>query len=171
MSRVRSANGDYLRKSLQAVPGIQPPTVPEGSSHVYFFFPILVQPERAGFDVDAEVFRRGVKAALQAEGVPATEWQRVPVPGQTLFQEMRGYGRGCPWSCGSARPGTSYHTADYPVASDICRRRLVLGASTSSFGPPNGLQLMDRYAEAFHKVLVEHADELVDLAVRLPGSD
>ena len=43
----------------------------------------------------------------------------------------------------------------------MTKRRLVLGHGTDAFGPPNGLELMARYAEAFHKVLVDHRDELI----------
>ncbi|GHG14335.1 MULTISPECIES: DegT/DnrJ/EryC1/StrS family aminotransferase [Amycolatopsis] len=166
MSEVRSENGNYLAKSLTDVPGVRPPTVPEGSTHVYFFFPLMVEPEALGLDVPVDAFRCAVKAAMRAEGVPLDEWQRMPVPGQTLFQEMRGYGRGCPWTCGHAAQGTRYDPDAYPVTRDICRRRLVLGSSTSSFGPPNGVDLMNGYAEAFHKVLVEHRAELAELTTR-----
>lgn len=85
------------------------------------------------------------------------------MPGQAFFKEMVGYGQGCPWSCSHARSGISYHSEEYPVAEDICERRLVMGGSFSPFGPTNGEELMDLYAETFHKVLVERCDELVDL--------
>lgn len=163
MSAARSANGDRLAAALRDVAGVRPPVVPTDRTHVYFFFPVMVEPEAAGLDLDVDVFRTTVKAALRAEGVPVDEWQRVPVPGQTLFQELRGYGRGCPWSCGPARGGITYRAEDYPVALDVCRRRLVLGSSTAALGPANS-PLIDRFAEAFHKVLVEHRDDLRRLA-------
>lgn len=164
MTERRRANGEHLTNALSEVPGIRTPAVPEGSTHVYFFYPLLVEPEQLGLDgVSIEAFRIALKQALWAEGLPIMEWQRRPVPGQTLFREMVGYGGGCPWSC-QARPGIRYDPEEYPVTQDICRRRLVMGGSFSSFGPPNGIQLMDLYAEAFHKVLVEHRDDLVDLA-------
>ena len=166
MSAARGANGDRLAKALLDVPGVRPPAVPEDRTHVYFFFPMLVEPEATGLDINVDAFRTAVKVALRAEGVPVDEWQRVPVPGQTLFQELRGYGRGCPWLCGPARPGRAYRVEDYPVALDICRRRLVLGSSTSAFGPGND-GVVDRFGEAFHKVLVEHRGELPVLAARL----
>ncbi|MGW4210836.1 DegT/DnrJ/EryC1/StrS family aminotransferase [Lentzea sp. NPDC004789] len=165
MTAAREANGARLGKALQDLPGVRPPYVPDDRTHVYFFFPIMVEPESAGLDVDVVAFRRALKAALRAEGVPVDEWQRVPVPGQTLFQEQRGYGGGCPWTCGPGRSGIRYHPEDFPVAQDVCRRRLVLGSSTSAFGPGN-TELMDGFAEAFHKVLVEHQDDLVALAGR-----
>ncbi len=165
MTRVRSANGDHLTKTLAGLPGIRTPAVPNGSTHVYFFYPLMVEPEALGLDdVPIDVFRTTLKAVLRAEGLEIDEWQRRPVPGQTLFQQRTGYGRGCPWTCSHARQDVAYHVDDYPVAIDICRRRLVMGQTFSSFGPPNGIYLMDRYAEVFHKVLVEHRTELGRLA-------
>jgi dTDP-4-amino-4,6-dideoxygalactose transaminase len=167
MSQVRSANGERLTKQLSGLTGVTPPAVPVGSSHVYFFYPLLVEPEQWGLDdVPVEAFREAVRKAMIAEGVPMMRWQHQPVPAQTLFQEMRGYGKGCPWSCGHARPGIGYRAEDYPVAEDICRRRLVLGQSFSPFGPPHDHTTMDRYAAAFAKVLVDERDALVALARR-----
>ncbi|WP_344969404.1 DegT/DnrJ/EryC1/StrS family aminotransferase [Salinactinospora qingdaonensis] len=165
MSQVRQANGAALSKILSDLPGVRPPAVPDDRTHVYFFYPLLVQPEDLEIDdLPVESFRDAVEQAVKAEGLGIMRWQHQPVPAQTLFQEMRGYGRGCPWSCGHARPGHSYDPQRYPVASEICRRRLVLGQSFSSLGPPNDLQTMRAFADVFHKVLVEERDELITLA-------
>lgn len=170
MSEQRTRNGDRLTEALAEVPGLRTPTVPEHSTHVYFFYPLLVKPEELGLDdVPVEVFRQVLKNTLRAEGLPIEEWQRRPVPGQTLFQEMTGYGRGCPWSCGHSRSGLSYHPEEYPVALEVCQHRLVIGGSSGAFGPPNGIELMNLYAEAFHKVLVEHRSGLIE-AVRLAAT-
>jgi dTDP-4-amino-4,6-dideoxygalactose transaminase len=170
-SRVRSANGERLAKQLRDIPGLRAPTMPDGSTHVYFFFPILVGPEDLGLtDVPAAAFRSAVDKAMNAEGVAMMRWQPQPVPMQVLFQEMLGYGNGCPWSCGPARPGIRYDPGDFPVAADICERRLVMGQTFSSFGPPNDEETMDRYAEAFRKVFVDGRDALIALARQERGS-
>ncbi|MGW4239229.1 DegT/DnrJ/EryC1/StrS family aminotransferase [Streptomyces sp. NPDC004749] len=167
MSGVRRANGAALTAALAGVPGIRPPVVPDGLTHVYFFYPLLVAPEELGLaeaDVPVAAFRDAVERAVNAEGLGIMRWQPRPVPAQTLFQEMRGYGRGCPWTCGHARPGHRYRAEEYPVAEEICRRRLVLGQSFSSLGPPNDEGTMRLFAEVFHKVLVEERDAVVALA-------
>lgn len=170
MTQWRIRNGTYLTQRLQEIEGIQLPYVPSDRTHVYFFYPILVRPEELGLDdVSVDVFREVLAKVMQAEGVPLKSWQTRPVPAQSLFQYLDGYGKGCPWSCPYTRSGIRYDPDEYPVASDICRRRLVLGHSTDSFGPPNGLELMEKYAEAFYKVLVENRNELVDL-VRKEGT-
>ncbi|MFC5720960.1 DegT/DnrJ/EryC1/StrS family aminotransferase [Streptomyces gamaensis] len=165
MSRARRENGAALTAALDGIPGIRPPVVPEGLTHVYFFYPLLVQPEELGLDdVPVAAFRDALERAVNAEGLGIMRWQPRPVPAQTLFQERRGYGRGCPWSCGHARPGHTYTPEEYPVAEEICRRRLVLGQSFSSLGPPNDTRTMQLFADVFHKVLVEERDGLVALA-------
>jgi len=169
--RVRAENGERLTKQLAGVPGLRTPAIPDGSTHVYFFYPILVEPEAIGLtDVPVAAFRDAVEKAMNAEGAAMMRWQPQPVPMQTLFQEMRGYGQGCPWSCGPARPGVRYQPGDYPVATDICERRLVMGQTFSSFGPPTDTHRMDLYAEAFRKVFVDERDALVALARQEAGS-
>jgi len=148
---------------LRSVPGIRPPEVPPDRTHVYFFYPSWSRRRtstRGSMSMPSGV-RSGplcTRRAYRWKSGTGSRFRADALP------EMRGYGRGCPWSCGHAQPGLRYGPAEYPVASDICTRRLVLGSSTSSFGPPNGIHLMERYAEAFHKVLVEHRGNLVDLA-------
>jgi perosamine synthetase len=164
MSAIRRKNGAALTKALTGIPGIRPPVVPDDRTHVYFFYTLLVRPEELGLDISADAFRTAVEKAVRAEGLGIMRWQPQPVPAQTLFQELRGYGRGCPWSCGHARPSHRYRSDDYPVAQEICLRRLVLGQSFSSLGPPNTEQTMALFAEAFHKVLVDERESLIEHA-------
>ncbi len=166
MTRWRQRNGSFLTERLKEIPGIHPPWVPEDRTHGYFFYPVLVRPEELGLEEKyVEAFRETLAKVMQAEGVPLRAWQTRPVPAQTLFQFRDGYGKGCPWSCPWTREGIVYDPQEYPVATDVCRRRLVLGHSTDSFGPPNGLDLMEKYAEAFYKVVAENRDELIQLTV------
>ncbi|MFE0424477.1 DegT/DnrJ/EryC1/StrS family aminotransferase [Streptomyces sp. NPDC058953] len=174
MTRVREANGAALTAALAGIPGIRPPVVPPDRTHVYFFYPLLVAPEELGLDpadVPVPAFRDAVEEAVNAEGLGIMRWQPRPVPAQTLFQELRGYGRGCPWSCGHAAPGHVYRPEEYPVAEEICRRRLVLGQSFSSLGPPNDTATMRLFADVFHKVLVEERTALIARARRIAARE
>ena len=161
MTEVRICNGRYLTEQLEQIPGVHPPYVPPDRTHTYFFYPILVEPEQMDVGIPVEEFREGLTEFLNAEGVPIRAWQTRPVPAQNLFQFKDGYGKGCPWSCPYVDHDITYDPQEYPVAVEVTRRRLVLGHSTGAFGPPNGLELMERYAEAFHKVLVTHREELI----------
>ena len=85
--------------------------------------------------------------ALKAEGVTNGQWQRLPVPEQEIFQAKVGYGKGCPWKCHASK--VEYNKGDYPEASAfIDSHCYVFGIN-----PPNGLELMKLYVEAFQKVM------------------
>ncbi len=45
MSRQRGQNGAALTAALSGIPGIRTPAIPYDATHVYFFYPLLVQPE------------------------------------------------------------------------------------------------------------------------------
>lgn len=163
MSGVRRRNGAALTEFLGGVPGIRTPVVPPDRTHVYFFYPLMVEPESFGVDLPTPAFRGALERAVRAEGLEIMRWQPQPVPGQVLFQDMRGYGGGCPWRCLDARADYSYAHDTYPVAEDVCQRRLVLGQSFSSLGPPNDTDTMALFAEVFHKVLVAERREFIVL--------
>jgi perosamine synthetase len=165
MTAARQSNGAALSKALEEIPGIRLPVVPNDRTHVYFLYTLLVQPEDLEVDISVAAFRSAVEKAVAAEGLGIMRWQPQPIPGQTLFQEMRGYGKGCPWSCGHARVGHNYSSHDYPVAEEICRRRLILGQSFSSLGPPNTVKTMELFADTFRKVLVDERNALIKLAL------
>jgi perosamine synthetase len=140
-----------LSTRLGELPGVRPPVVPAGRTHVYHHFRVRLDPVAADVDLPSGLFRQAVMDALAAEGVPVSTYQTRPLPGQTLFQEMTGYGRGCPWSCGHARP-VSYRIEDYPNTLAVIRDSLLVGTRLcmASFRDE---ATTDRYAEAFAKVL------------------
>jgi len=163
MNAARIKNCEYLTEHLKDLPGVEPPTTPPDRTNVYFFYVFRVRPEHLDLDVPVPKFRDALERALQAEGVPARKWQRAPVPGQSLFRFRDGYGKGCPWSCPHARKDIEYRNEDYPNTLRVLDEMLVIGHSTGGIAPPNGTELMSRYVDAFHKVLVECRDELIGL--------
>jgi hypothetical protein len=117
----------------------------------------MLDPRAAGYpDVDIGDFRWAVQNALFAEGVPVMEWHSFPVPGQSIFQKLDAYGKGCPWNCGHARQGIKYDSNDYPETQKMFAASFVLYNMYAS----NGLELMKYYVDAFHKVF----DNLDDIA-------
>jgi len=164
MNATRVANCEYLSARLAEIPGIAPPSVPDDRTHVYFFYVVRIRPEELGLDIAPAALRNALLKAMQAEGVPLKTWQSRPVPGQTLFQLKGGYGKGCPWSCRHARPDISYDVADFPETLAFVEDMAVLGHNSGGIHYPNDIALMEQYAEAFHKVLVEGLDQLVALA-------
>ena len=73
----------------------------------------------------------------------------------TLFQEKRGYGKGCPWSCRFGRD-VKYNVEDYPEAN----RAIESIIGIAGIKPPNGLELMKYYVEAFDKVF-DNLDQVI----------
>jgi dTDP-4-amino-4,6-dideoxygalactose transaminase len=163
MTAARQKNCEYLSARLSQLPGIEPPFTPPDRTNSYFFYVFRVKPRALGFDVPVAQFRDGVQKALSAEGVPVQRWQTVVVPAQSLFQIRDGYGKGCPWSCPFSRPGISYDPAEYPESEKLIEEFLALGHSAGGLGPPNGLDLMKLYADAFEKVLSTPVPALLEI--------
>lgn len=157
-----------LSARLAQLPGVRPPAVPLGRSHVYHHFRVRLDPGAAGFDLPAGVFRQAVMNALAAEGVPVSTYQTRPLPGQVLFQRRVGYGRGCPWTCGHAGP-VQYRPQDYPATLAVIRDSLLLGTRLCMASLREEANV-DRYADAFAKVLA-HPGELVRYARTLDYAD
>jgi len=145
---LRIGNCEYLSRHLAKIDGVEPPYVPPDRKHVYWLYPIRFKPTDLGLNVHPRKFRAAMEKALNAEGVPIGQWQRMPVPAQTLFGFKEGYGKGCPWSCQYARKAIEYRAEDYPETLKMLDEVTFL----RGFMPPNGLELMDYYIEAFEKV-------------------
>jgi perosamine synthetase len=133
MSETRRANGAALTESLAGIPGLRLPTVPDDRTHVYFLYPLLVVPEEMGMGAEyVPAFRDVLREAAIAEGLPVSRWQTKPLPQHRFFRTP----------------------ARFPIAEDICARRLVIGHSTCPIGPPHTPATMWRIGSVFEKILV-----------------
>ncbi len=144
---LRVRNCEYLTSKLTAMKGIETPLVPANCEPVYYNYVVGFNPAELGLDVPAQTLREKVQAALRAEGVPTGQWQRLPVPAQTIFQNRVGYGNGCPWRCHEST--VEYRPEDYPEALAFIASHCYV----FDVNPPNGLELMEMYVAAFRKVL------------------
>ena len=146
---LRVRNCQFLTEHLSQLPGIETPIVPDGCEPVYYNYVVGVAPGELGLAVSRRTLRDKVQEALKAEGVPVGLWQRRSVPAQDVFQKQVGYGNGCPWRC---RGGTiAYEIDDYPQANEFFDSHFYV----FDVNPPNGLDLMGLYVEAFRKVMGE----------------
>ena len=153
---VRQELAGYLNEHLARIPGIQPPQCPPDRQGVYFSYVVRFCPDQVGLaGVPVEYFKSAIIAALRAEGIGLGQWQTRPVPGQDVFLQRVGYGKGCPWSCRWGRQ-VDYRAEDYPATLDFIARHSYL----SGVHPPNTLALMKLYVEGFRKVL-DRAKDLV----------
>jgi len=144
---LRVRNCQFLTEHLSQIPGIETPYVPPECEPVYYNYVVGFDPAAAGVDVPARTLRDKAMEALRAEGVPVGLWQRRSVPAQDVFQKRIGYGHGCPWSCRPDAP--AYNIEDYPRANEFLESHCYV----FDVNPPNGLELMELYVEAFRKVM------------------
>jgi len=165
----RRKNCEYLSARLSPLPGLDLLAIPADSTCAYFFFTMLVDAEQIAPGVELAQVTEALRQMLVAEGVPVCRWLRMAVPSQRLFQDKHGYGKGCPWSCNFTRQGIDYGAEMYPETERMIAHALYLGHEGGGIAPPNDERLMDLYASAFEKVLVDHRDELVALAQQNEG--
>lgn len=148
MNETRIRNCHALTKGLKGLKGIRAPFEPEYVRHSYYNYVITLHPSELGLDVPVTEFREKFSAALRGEGMSVGQWQRMPVPCQSVFQSKVGFGKGHPWSSPHARP-VEYRPEDYPKAKAFIDAALYV----FGIGAPNDEKLMAQFVEATRKVL------------------
>ncbi len=169
-NNTRIANANFLTQELSKIPGVIPPYCPSEYKHVYFFYNVRFDPKAAGVDSEPRRFRIAVEKALYKEGVLVGQWQTMAVPAQDIFQSKLGYGGSSyPWAVNEAKGiKYEYKADDYPVTKQLCDTYTIV----HGIHAPNGIELMKKFVEAFHKVFgnlgqaLDHADDEI-----YPGPD
>jgi dTDP-4-amino-4,6-dideoxygalactose transaminase len=159
MNKARIDMAEFLTGRLSKLPGLIPPYVPEYAKSVYHYYKIRVDPARLDVKLSPREFRDRIVVALQAEGVKAAIWCARPIYMQPVFQFREGWGKGFPWKSPYVSRDVKYDSGLCPVAERISNETFNL-----SLHPPNGLDLMEEYAQAFEKV-VEHSQEFEKVKV------
>jgi dTDP-4-amino-4,6-dideoxygalactose transaminase len=161
-----SANGERLAAGMRQLPGLVPPHIPDGSTHVYHMFRFRIDPPAAGLDLPAGRMAQAVEEAMQAEGLPLRFYQNTPVPGQAMFQLREGFGGGIPWKLPGAND-VRYDLEAYPVTLDVLESTRCIGrAGTSGPNYFSRAATMDLYLEGFRKLwenlpaLAQHGRQL-----------
>jgi len=153
-NKARIEMAEFLTKRLGELPGLIPPYVPSYAKSVYYLFKIRVDPTPLDVKLSARDLRDRIVVALQAEGVKATIWLTRPIYMQPIFQVREGWGKGFPWKSPYVSREVKYDAGLCPVAERISNETFNL-----TLQPPNGLDLMEEYVQAFEKVTA-HAKEL-----------
>jgi perosamine synthetase len=167
---IRQKNCAALTEILSGYDWVTTPFVPSDRTHVYWMYVVRFEPKKAGVDLSPREFRVALEKALHMEGVPVGQWQIMPVPAQDLFQTKIGHGKGFPWNSKFYDRDITYNVADYPVASALCEDYTVIAGTN----PPNGSEMLEKYAEAIHKVfgdldtVAKHKDD--DIAAHFSGA-
>ncbi|GLI02616.1 DegT/DnrJ/EryC1/StrS family aminotransferase [Phytohabitans aurantiacus] len=155
--KLRQANIVPFLDRLAALPGFHVPFAPADRTHAWHVLRFRIDLPAAGMDGGRPgAVRDALCRLLRAEGVPAGQYQRIPLPQQRVFLDREGFGRGYPW----AIAGTPVQDVDFPVAEQVIADSLVL--QKRHLHPDSG-PLLQRYADAFEKVW-EHRDLVRSMA-------
>lgn len=110
--RVRLA--EHLTGRLEGCAYLEPPTIREGCSHVYYTYAMRFQAKVWGVPRDL------VAKALAAEGIPVGRGYVKPIYLLPFFQRARDRsGRGCAQACPDYRGTADYHEGLCPVAERL----------------------------------------------------
>ena len=153
-------NAEYLSERLKGIDLVTPPVVPGDRTSVYHKYRIRLHPERLDVGLDPVKFRNAVLQSLRREGVETVLWQVIPVPSQILFQEQKGYGKGCPWTCHGSQ--IRYRDEEYPETVKLLNNSVVIGSQSVPLAGQS-IELMHYYGDALEKVFADR-DTLVRLA-------
>lgn len=104
---------DRLSSSLQDLVGLRTPVVRPECTHVYYYYPMVLDLERLGVSRDI------LHSALKAEGVPVTNrYQNIHL--LPIFQKKIAYGsKGFPWSSDICHRDVNYAKGICPVAEEL----------------------------------------------------
>lgn len=133
-NRTARRNARALSALLADLPGLHAPVVPDDRSSAFYRYRIQVEPEELGWEGSPLELRDRLLWALQSEGVAASLWQLRPLPEQPVFRGLH------------PEPGA------YPVTSRLLESSFVIGTAEHHLAAQPA-ELMDRYAEAFEKVV------------------
>jgi len=149
-------NAERLSTRLAELPGVTPPTVPAGRVSTFHKYRVRLDATPLGISAPPRCVRDAMVRALRAEGVDAVLWQTQPVPGQRLFREKIGFGRGCPWDHAHE---VDYRLEQFPETVALLDSSLCLFSHTYPIAPQPAA-LCDAYAEAFARVWTRLDDVL-----------
>lgn len=165
----RQANVAYLEDRLAGLPGISPPAVGKGNSHVYYVHGLAFDAQAAG--MPRHLFVRALKAELtetelrRGDGPLIGEGYVRPIYLEPMYQQRVGYGTvGCPFACPHYKGTVDYSPGLCPNC-EAAHRTVI---THELMRPPMTRADLDDVAGAFHKV-AEHAAELADLQRREDG--
>jgi len=142
-----------LREGLAGITGLRLPIEPEGVTENAYNFVCHVDPVAVGYQGPTDYFREAIIAALAAEGVPASVWQRRILPEMSAIAAKNAYGNGSPWREHGSK--VSYDPAQFPVALAHSDSYFIIGGLRL----PNTIETAHLIVQAVRKVF-DHLDAI-----------
>ena len=142
------ANAQRLSAALEELPGVFPPRKTSDRESVFHKYRVRLDPAGAGLSISQRALRKSAERALRAEGLEVVEWETKPLVGYSLFRHRNADSlrRAAP-----KRLSDNYDLRAYPTAGDLLDSSIVLFSQSYPLIAQTS-RLIDRYAEAFHKV-------------------
>ena len=135
---------NQLTKELQGLPGLQTPNIQLDLQHVYYVYPMVIDPNVL------EISREKLVDALRKEGVPSLVEGYVNLHRLPMFQKKIAFGSlGFPWSLHDKNLQPDYSLGTCPIAEELHDKTYLAFAIT-------GLDLAEKditlIGKAFRKV-------------------
>lgn len=132
---------------------LTPPLVPSGSTHVYYFYQMEYDEEKAGLPLDL------FTEAVRSEGIPVANRWPMPLYRQTIYRDKSAIGTtGYPFGERWTESKVSYQEGICPVAEQWEHRSFFIETLVRW---PNEEEEMELIVQAIRKVM-DHRDELLD---------
>ncbi len=156
LNAIRVKLADRLTERLNKIDGITPPHIPEGLSHVYYFYVMKYDEDVVG--IPRDLFAE----AVQAEGFTMRGGYVRLVYNEPLFQQKICLGKDgfpsskvepaalSPFTANSRNDEIVYHEGLCPVAEKLQSSGILL---TNIIYPPLTLEDMDAFCDAIEKVI------------------
>ena len=152
LTRGRQERAAYLSDKLASLDGIETPTTPEGSSHVYYLYVMRLLEEKVG--ITRDLFCK----AVNAEGVQIFPGYVQPMYWEPLYQKRIAFGsKGFPWNSPYVDRDVTYPKGLCSVCEGVNENLFF----TTLMYPPMTRDDLDDVVGAFAKVL-SHAEDLRD---------
>lgn len=139
----RQRAAERMSAGLASLAGLRTPVVSPGSTHVYYYYPLVLDLAVVG------VSRDRLHEALKAEGVPiGNRYQNLHL--LPMFQKKIAYGsKGFPWTAGFCQRDVDYGKGICPVAEELNDATyLGIGMCVYDLNDAD----VDAIVAAFHKV-------------------
>ena len=151
------ANATKLFAALRELPGVIPQRQDAERQGVHHKVRVWLDPEKAGVKLSPVQLRDATMKALKAEGCEVVMWQGAPLPSFPLFRELKGYGKGFPYSASDTARLKANYEAAYPATQGLLDSSIVLFSQTCPLIAQNEATV-SLYADAFRKVWERRAD-------------
>jgi dTDP-4-amino-4,6-dideoxygalactose transaminase len=141
-----------LSRELARLPGVLPPSVPEGATSVHHKFRVRFDSVAAGVDVSAKKLRDAMMEPLRKEGLEVVMWQSEALPAHPVFRERQGFGNGFPWNTDPNTDFASiYDLARFPNTTHLLDSSFLLFSQSCPLIAQDD-DIVGFYAETFARV-------------------